>query len=220
MFADSGVELVRMGPSAILGPWPHSWISARKCNAKNDSGGFSDGEVRVERCRQSCMRVFLLAMIVNLSGPALADGQCPLDRTVFKDTAAGREFVAQRVAVDYQYLCSQSGSDRHYSVPQKNLGQDCEGPFGETIIEGLLDGKKAYVIYNVTKANPCCAWYSYLENDQEVPVKVKEWLSPVEVPVITLGDEWYTIESPDPPFPPDQGPMAGGHFAPTNCRSG
>jgi hypothetical protein len=125
------------------------------------------------------------------------------------------------VAVDYQYLCAEgsSASNRHYSRPQKKLEKECT-PFGETIIEGLLDGEKAYAIYRVEKAAPCCVWYSYAGNDKEVAGKVKEWLHPTEVPVITLGDEWYTISPPAPPFPPDNGPLAGGRFVPTSCRAG
>lgn len=168
------------------------------------------------------MRVVLLALLTGLVGPALAAEQCPLNRVVFKDSESGREFVAQRVAVDYQYLCAgeSSGSIRHYSRPQKKLEKECTGPFGETIVEGLLGGEKVYAVYKVEKAAPCCVWYSYPGDDKEVAGKVKEWLQPLEMPVITLGDEWYTISPPDPSFPPDQGPLAGGRFVPTTCRAG
>jgi hypothetical protein len=164
-----------------------------------------------------------LVVLALLSGSALeahAEQTCPLDRTIFKDEESGREFVAQKVAVDYQYACAKpsSASDRHYSVPQKKLETECQGPYGKTIVEGLLDGAKAYAVYSVEMASPCCAWYSYSGNDKEATGLVKQWLHSVDVPVITLGDEWYTIRSPDPPFPPDQGPVGSGRFVPTRCR--
>ena len=168
------------------------------------------------------MRVVLLTILISLTGPALAE-VCPLDRTIFKEAESGREFVAQRVAVDYRYVCDWNNpSNNHYSRPQAKLEKKCAGPFGETIIEGLLNGETAYAVYSVEKAWPCCLWHSYAGNDKEVAGKVKEWLQPAEVPVITLNDEWYTIGPKEwfAPLPPDQGWMGGGRFVPTNCRSG
>ena len=59
------------------------------------------------------------AILITLANPVLAAVQCPLDRIVFKDAESGREFIAQRVAVDYQYLCDGNKLSMHYSRPQK-----------------------------------------------------------------------------------------------------
>ena len=160
----------------------------------------------------------MFAILITLANPVLAAVQCPLDRIVFKDAESGREFIAQRVAVDYQYLCDGNKLSMHYSRPQKQLEEECAGPYGKTILQGLLDGEKVYAIYTVEKAVPCCAWYSYSGDDRQVAAEVKGWLHPAEVPLIELGDEWYTIGSPNDPYrPTDPGPMGGGRFVPTSC---
>lgn len=177
---------------------------------------------------QISLRGVLLPILITLADPTLAAVPCPLDRIVFKDKESGREFIAQRVAVDFQYLCEGKKiighyDRKHYSRPQKNLDQDCDGPAGDTIIEGLLDGERVFAIYTTElRALPCCSWYSYPGDDRNVTKKVKEWLTPEKVPLIELDDG--TTLSPigvnDPAFPPDTGPMGGGNFIPTSCRSG
>ena len=172
---------------------------------------------RLRRWSLISVRNVLFAILITLANPVLAAVQCPLDQIVFKDAESGREFIAQRVAVDYQYLCDGNKLSMHYSRPQKQLEEECAGPYGKTIIQGLLDGEKVYAIFTVEKAVPCCAWYSYSGDDRQVATEVKEWLHPAEVPLIELGNEWYTIGSPNHSYPTDPGPMGGGRFVPTSC---
>jgi hypothetical protein len=142
------------------------------------------------------------------SGP-----RCRLDQIVFNDSKRGRQFVAERVAVDYAYLCGHLVTKR-YSRPQEPP-ENCSGPYGDTIIEGKLDGAKAYAVYTDTKALPCCQWQTFFAH-QKKP-KVREWLGPDDVPVIHLDDRRYTISSA--PGQPDRGPMRDGEFVPSVCRS-
>ena len=101
----------------------------------------------------------------------------------------------------------------HYSRPQKQLEEECAGPYGKTIIQGLLDGEKVYAIFTVEKAVPCCASISYSGNNRPVATEVKEWLHPAEVPLIELGDEWYTMVSHGCHRSAyDPGPMGGGQI--------
>jgi hypothetical protein len=141
--------------------------------------------------------------------------RCRLDQVVFTDSKSGRQFAAERVAVDYFYLCDNSATKR-YSRPQKQF-KDCYGPLGYTIIEGKLDATKAYAVYTVIKGAPCCHWESYLGRLKKPAPKVKEWLRPSEIPTIELNSEWYTISSS--PDSPDSGPMKDGEFVPSVCGS-
>jgi hypothetical protein len=141
--------------------------------------------------------------------------RCRLDQIVFKDNKSGRHFVAERVAVDYFYLCEDSATKR-YSRPQKQF-KDCYGPLGYTIIEGKLDRAKAYAVYTVIKGAPCCHWQSYLGRLEKPAPKVREWLRADDIPAIELNSEWYTISSS--PDSPDSGPMKDGEFVPSVCRS-
>jgi hypothetical protein len=147
--------------------------------------------------------------------------QCALDRITFVDAKSGNKFVAKRVAVSYQYECA-SGWTKEFDHPSKGF-KDCRGPFGDTIIEGTLSGHKAFAVYTVSDALPCCVWYSYsVETASSEPaIGQAKWLPHKEAPSIELDDaltSWYTIGEENPPYDPDKGPMGGGEYVPKLCR--
>ena len=167
--------------------------------------------------------ILLVATIAALPiAPAAANAeQCALDRITFVDTKTGHRFVAKRVAVSYTYECP-TGWTKEFDHPSKDF-KDCRGPFGDTIIEGMLSGRKAFAVYTVADALPCCVWYSYSEESasSEAAIRQAKWLAHKEVPSVDLGDaltSWYTIGEENPPYEPDKGPMGGGEYAPKLCR--
>lgn len=164
------------------------------------------------------MRV-LAALLVAAAGfePALA-AKCPMDRTTFVEKGSKAEFVAERVAVQYRYLCRGGRADKVHSSPKKRLAQHCRGPFGETYLSGMLAGKPVIAVYTVEAAAPCCFWRSYAADDTEIRSKRLRWLK-TDVPTLELGDEWYTIGPDNPPWPADKGPLAGGIYVPMQCRA-
>jgi hypothetical protein len=147
--------------------------------------------------------------------PPLPSGpRCRLDQIVFKDMKSRRDFVAERVAVDYIYLCGNLVTER-YSKPEE-APECCLGPFGDTIIEGKLGTVRVYAVFTRIKGVPGESWHSYLRREEIPHAKIEEWLRPNEVPVIHLDDRRYIITS----FwdDPDEGPLRGGEFIPV-CRS-
>jgi hypothetical protein len=178
------------------------------------------------------MRRRILGLMLSLFGATqIANAaECPLDRTVFKETNGSREFVAERVAVNYRYLCL-DGADydkRTYSRPQKDISKTCKqpdsdrgmyiGPFGDQIIEGKLDGAKVYAVLSISKGTPCCSWYDYQGTDETITVRIKEWLASTDMPLITLGSHSDAIQTDDAPSSRRRSPLDGGKFVPTRCR--
>lgn len=145
-----------------------------------------------------------------------ANEGCPVDRLVFKDARTNRQFVSKRVAVNYRYICDGKVT-KAFNRPQKELAARCQGPYGDTVIEGLLDGKKAHAVYSVADAAPCCVWYSYPGDFKPAKGMAIKWLNPKEVWRVQLGDDWYEIGPPNPPYEDDAGPMGGGAFRPIAC---
>jgi len=160
--------------------------------------------------------ILLVAMVAALPiGPAVANAeQCALDRITFVDAKTGNTFAAKRVAVSYAYDCP-NGWTKEFDHRSKDL-KDCRGPFGDTIIEGTLSGHKAFAVYTVADALPCCVWYSYSEEtaSSEAAIRQAKWLAHKDVPSIDLDDDltsWYIIGEDNPPYDPDKGPMGGGY---------
>jgi hypothetical protein len=125
-----------------------------------------------------------------------------------------RDFVAERVAVAHYYWCGNLVTHR-YSKPEQ-APECCSGPYGDTIIEGKLDGARAYAVYTRIKGVPGESWHSYSRREEIPHAKIEERLRPNEVPVIHLDDRRYVISSywDDP----DEGPLRSGEFVPF-CRS-
>ena len=84
--------------------------------------------------------------------------ECSLDQVVFQDARTGRQFTAERVAVNHSYLC---GKRVIRSTRLRKDLNNCRGPYGETIIEGWISGARVFAIYTVEPAAPCCSWDSY-----------------------------------------------------------
>jgi hypothetical protein len=141
---------------------------------------------------------------------------CPVDRLVFRDDRTNRQFVSERVAVDYRYICD-GKITKAFDRPQKELAARCQGPYGDTVIEGLLDGKKAHAVYSVADAAPCCVWYSHKGAFKPDQGNITRWLKSNEAWSVQLGDEWYVIGPSNPPYEDDRGPMGGGEFRPVAC---
>ncbi|SEE46804.1 hypothetical protein SAMN05444161_5859 [Rhizobiales bacterium GAS191] len=159
-----------------------------------------------------------LAMLValTLATDAASASECPLDQIVFRDGKAKREFAAERVALDISYAC---GSRIVRSTRERPDLKECRGPYGDTIIEGFLEGQKVYAIYTVIAGSPCCSWESYTGSNTAVPKKVREWLPSGEGPKVQIGSAWYTIaDNPVPDTGRVRGPLGGGNFVPSECR--
>lgn len=145
-------------------------------------------------------------------GPAISAGTCPADRVMFTDKVRGLHFAVERVATAHTYLCNGKAVPAA-SRPKGN--NDCRGPFGDTIYEGFLNGVKVYAVNTVIPAAPCCSWDSY-SADSVFAKKHFAWLSGRQVPKVTLGSEWLTIEGDQ--INPVSGPLGGGKFVPDRCR--
>ena len=158
---------------------------------------------------------FAIALTANAAMAEAA--RCSLDRVTFVDAKSGGTFVATKVATKYEYLC-EAGTKTILNQPSKTV-PDCHGPFGDTIIEGMLNGKKAFAVYTVNDSAPCCVWYSYSGTSTAPQTHVAGWLAHQDVPTIALGDDWYEIGPPNPPYDPDKGPMGGGDYLPKVCRT-
>jgi hypothetical protein len=159
-------------------------------------------------------RTCIAAMALLVTTPSLA-AECSLDQVIFKDRKSGRQFTAERVALNQQYLCGRKLVSA--DAPRRKL-KDCRGPYGDTIIEGYMNGERVYAIYTVNAASPCCSWESYAGTNTHIPKQVKKWLPTGRAPKITLGDEWYTIEA-SPGLPMEVGgPLGGGAYVPILCR--
>jgi len=158
-----------------------------------------------------------VALLAHLSiGAAFADAEeCPLDRITFVDSQTGKAFAAMRVAVQYGYDCENGYQESDRPLKDKT---ECRGPFGETIIEGLLGARTAYAVSTVADALPCCVWYSYSDLASIPYIHEPKWLAPAEVPTAVLENKWFTIGPPNPPYDPDTGPMGGGEFVAKICR--
>lgn len=157
----------------------------------------------------------LASMLVTCgvgAGPAIAAGTCPADRVIFTDKARGLHFGVERVATAHTYLCN----GKAVSASQRPKGNsDCRGPFGDTIYEGFLNGAKVYAVYTVIPAAPCCSWDSY-SADSAFAKKQFSWAPPGQMPKVTLGSEWATIQGDQ--TNPVSGPLGGGKFVPDRCR--
>lgn len=157
------------------------------------------------------LALMLVACGVGI-GPATAASTCPADRVVFTDKARGLHFGVERVATAHTYLCNGK------AVPASSRPKgdtDCRGPFGDTIYEGFLNGAKVYAVNTVIPAAPCCSWDSY-SADSAFAKKQFAWLSGSQVPKVTLGSEWMTIQGDE--TNPVSGPLGGGKFVPDRCR--
>lgn len=172
------------------------------------------------RFSDKVMRKQILGAVcaVTLTVPSLAAEQCPLDRTTFVEKSTKAEFVADKVAVAYRYLC-RGKADKVYARPQKKLEDTCDGgPYGETYVSGTLAGKPVIAVYTVEKAAPCCYWQSYAPDDKAIKGKRLQWLK-ADVRTVELDDEWWTIGPDNPPWPADKGPLKGGVYVPAVCRA-
>lgn len=160
--------------------------------------------------RRSCVGTVALLT----TAPVFA-AECSLDQVIFKDRKTGRQFTAERVALNQKYLCGQKVVSAN--AARKDL-KDCRGPYGDTIIEGYMNGDRVYVVYTVNAASPCCSWESYAGTNTQISKQVRRWLPTGKAPKITLGDEWYTIEATVGLPMEVGGPLGGGAFVPSFCR--
>ena len=164
------------------------------------------------------MKRTVIAALLVAASPALAE-KCPMDRTTFVEKDTKAQFVADKVAVAYRYLCAGRAIDKVYTAPQKKLEERCQGPFGETFLSGTLAGKAVIAVYTVEKAVPCCYWRSYESSDKALAKTRLRWLK-ANAPTLEIGSEWLTIGPDNPPWPADEGPLKGGEYVPSICRSG
>jgi hypothetical protein len=155
-----------------------------------------------------------MLIVMALSAGAARGAECPLDQVIFRDEPSKREFAAERVALNYVYLC---GEKFVSASRERSALKQCRGPYGDTIIEGFLGGEKVYAVYTVIKGSPCCSWESYIGTNTEVLKRVKEWLPSGTGPRIELGSEWYTIAD-GPVEGRVHGPLGGATFVPVVCR--
>lgn len=96
--------------------------------------------------------------------------------------------MTSRVGANYKYLCD-SGA-----VVVPPAGEQCMGPFGDTVLEGHLrdDGgvtaEAIFAVWSVNKASPCCGWSVLSAEAGEALTKDPgfKWLKGEDVPV--LGD--------------------------------
>jgi hypothetical protein len=159
-------------------------------------------------------RAVCVVVVAALSTPSMA-AECSLDHVIFQDSKSGRQFTAERVAVNHSYLC---GNRVVRSNRPRNDLTNCRGPYGETIIEGWMNGAKIFAVYTVEPALPCCSWDSYSATSTKIKQLVKQWLPPGAAPKIALGSEWYTIEGTVGNPIQVGGPLGGGSFVPRLCR--
>lgn len=141
---------------------------------------------------------------------------------MFVDKKSRALFAAERVAVDYVYLCANDNSSaplKRYSRPVKKLSEECRGPYGETFVEGMLAGRRVVAVYSVSKAVPCCFTYSLMADDPKIRSKRLNWLASGDVPMAELGSQTWTIGPDNPPIEPDKGPLRGGEYVPAWCRT-
>ena len=140
---------------------------------------------------------------------------CPLDRVVFTDENSRHKFIPVRVAVNYTYKCGGSFT-RVYHRPEPRLEQKCSARYGETIIDGTINGVRLIAIYSVTRGVPCCSWHIYSTLHEASVPKAKAWLRRNEMPVIEMGNEWDAIETSAEHA--RGGPVSNGKYIPSICR--
>jgi hypothetical protein len=159
---------------------------------------------------------FVMAFQTVISAAGQAGQTCPLNRTIFRDSKSGREFVALKVGLNQVYKCAGSW-ERPFHHPQKRLQEKCGPALGDEVIVGRLNGKPAVAVYTVERAVPCCNWQSYRRlKDAMLSPELHEWLTQSEMPAVRLGDEGYSISAD--PDRPDNGPLGRGNFVPAKCR--
>lgn len=160
-------------------------------------------------------KILIIVASVLITEGAIA-AECPLDQIVFRDEKTKREFAAERVALNFKYLCSNRVVS---STRERGDLKDCRGPYGDTIIEGFLGSEKIYAVYTIIAGAPCCTWDSYVGTNREVLKRVKEWLPSGTGPSVELGSEWYTIsDNVDSVAGRVHGPLGGAAFIPATCR--
>jgi hypothetical protein len=171
----------------------------------------ASGSLAVSKLVLCCFALLLLPR------QAIAE-VCPIDQVVFRDEQSGKEFAAERVALNYLYDCQ--GQFVAATRERPDL-RDCRGPYGDTIIEGFMGGEKVFALYSVIRGAPCCTWESYLGTNTVILKKVKSWLPTGTGPKIDLSNkhdrEWNTIADNSPQKV--GGPLGGASFVPVACRS-
>ena len=141
-------------------------------------------------------------------------GDCPLDRVTFVDSKSGRQFVAKRVAERSAYMCKNDFKKELWAPAKAPAG--CEYIYGETFVEGSLDGKKVLAVFAASTGSvPCCNWYSYGEKEAQGEAKNAKWLKHAKVPTMSsLGDSPSMASEIQ-----DKGPLGDGEFIGTTCRT-
>lgn len=134
-----------------------------------------------------------LAFAICVAAPsAFAGGydmrNCALDNLTFIDPGSGGSFEVQRVGASYVYQCGDE------FVDEPIAGELCRR-LGETVLGGVLDAygaidssppEKAYAVFYVDAANPCCGWR--LESERTLDKGQYVWLHGEDVPTLqSLG---------------------------------
>lgn len=164
----------------------------------------------------ACYGIALVCAVFAASAFA-GDKKCALDKTMFT-SPSGHVFMAQNVALDWQLYCPADDQLHSYDPKNPDATKDCQGPYGNTVIEGMLDGEKTTVTHQVVDGVPCCQWRSYkgeatATDDWKI---VKEWLAAGDAPIINLGTE--VLGQKSTPMSNDPGPMGKEIFTATSCR--
>lgn len=145
----------------------------------------------------------LLVMATPLASQTIDLRDCPLDRLDFVDTDGVEVFTVAQVGVQQFAICGNPQTVVDLSEMEQR--EDCRGPFGHVILDGLLhDGAPdesatgVMAIWSVLPAEPCCGW-SFDMGENVVNVLVGpglptpneafaaiDWLEPGQVP--SLGE--------------------------------
>jgi hypothetical protein len=118
---------------------------------------------------------------------------CPVDRVIFLDRKTGLRFRAERYAEDFVYLTARGVQKK----PPKSVRNEAVWAkrLGFWVLEGNIEGSKAYVRYEQIDGVPCCSFSSHYPNDSEIRQTKFAWSTPDTVP--TVNDETRSRYSPD-----------------------
>jgi hypothetical protein len=110
------------------------------------------------------LAAFCTAFALPAAGLAADLRDCRLDALGFVDPWGGDDrFFVERVGAFQVWLCFDAKGEMT-QVEQPKEGADCQGPYGDLVLEGryegwsdeLLPGMTA--IWSVQPAAPCCGW--------------------------------------------------------------
>ena len=133
--------------------------------------------------------ISLLILFFLFAGPVSAFDMrdCPLDRLTFIDSWAKGQFEVVRSGSRPYFICGDARERVDGTPPNAD---DCIGPFGLTVLDGVLkdaSGKQGAwaIFYADYQTAPCCGWvFESVEGNKNLPAGVI-WHGPGTSP--TLG---------------------------------